>query len=326
MRNAPREPLDDSASAGHSRRRFLTGIGLLGAGAWLGPRWLHAQEKESVIDVFRRNAGTASIGMERLRGGITVLSGSGGNIAVLIGGDGKFVVDAGVDTSRRQITEALAKTGVQPITHVVNTHWHFDHTGGNDWLHAAGATIIAHENTRKHMSKTTRVEAWNHTFPPAAADALPEVVVNARHEVRVNGETVMLEPYGPCHTDSDLSIRFTNADVLQTGDTWWNGQFPFIDYSTGGSITGTIRAAEANVTAASARTLVIPGHGPVGGRGELVEFRDMLVTVRDRVAALKKKGLSLAEVIATRPTKGYEPWGDFTINADTFTALVFAGV
>jgi glyoxylase-like metal-dependent hydrolase (beta-lactamase superfamily II) len=311
---------------GRSRRRFLTDVGLLGVGTWIAPRWLDAQTKEGVVDVFRRNAATASITTERLRGGIAVLTGSGGNISVLTGIEGKCVVDAGVDTSRRQVAEALAKTGAQPITHVVNTHWHFDHTGGNDWLHAAGATIVAHENTRKHMSKTTRVNDWNHTFPPAAAAALPNVVVAARHELRLNGETIVLEPYGPCHTDSDISIRFTNADVLQTGDTWWNRQFPFIDYSTGGSITGTIRAAEANVATAGTATLVIPGHGSVGGRRELVEFRDMLVAVRDRVAAQKKKGLTLAEVIATRPTKGYEAWGDFTINADTFTALVFAGV
>lgn len=326
MRNACSKSLDDLECSGRPRRRFLADIGLLGLGGCLGPRWLHAQENEGVVDVFRRHAATASIATERLRGGIAVLSGSGGNIAVLSGADGMFVVDAGVDTSRRQLAEALAKTGAQPITHVVNTHWHFDHTGGNDWLHAAGATIVAHENTRKHMSKTTRVEDWKHTFPPSAAAALPEVIVTERHEVRVNGETIVLEPYGPCHTDSDISVRFTNADVLQTGDTWWNRQFPFIDYSTGGSITGTIRAAEANVAAAGAGTLVIPGHGPVGGRRELVEFRDMLVTVRDRVAAQKKKGLALAEVIATSPTKGYDAWGAFTINAETFAALVFAGV
>lgn len=325
MSDAPDEFFDHRARPGHSRRRFLTSVAMLGAGASLGPRWLYGQAREGVVDVFRRNAAAAAIGMERLRGGITVLSGSGGNIAVLAGGDGKVVVDAGVDTSRRQITEALAKTGAQPVTHVVNSHWHFDHTGGNDWLHAAGATVVAHENTRTHMSRTTRVEAWNHTFPPAPAAALPGVVVNARHELRVNAETVVLEPYGPCHTDSDLSIRFANADVLQTGDTWWNGQFPFIDYSTGGSIAGTIRAAEANIAAADAGTLVIPGHGPVGGRRELIRFRDMLVTVHDRVAALKRKGQSLAEVVATKPTRGYEPWGGYTINADTFVALVYAG-
>lgn len=317
----------DAAPAGFSRRRFLATVGTAGAGAWLAPEWLHAQENEGVVGAFRKSAAAARIDVQRLRRGISVLSGSGGNIAVLIGSDGKLVVDSGVDTSRRQLADALEKTGSQPIRHLVNTHWHFDHTGGNEWLHAAGANILGHENTRKHLSTTTRVNDWNHTFPPVPAGAVPQVIVNARHAVELNGETVVLEPYGPCHTDSDISVRFTNADVLQTGDTWWNGQFPFIDYSTGGSIAGTIRAAEANVAAAGAETVVIPGHGPVGGRQELVVFRDMLVTVRDGVAALKKKGMPLREVIAARPTKAYDAtWGGSTINGSTFTALVYQGV
>lgn len=310
-----------------SRRNFLTRVGAIATAGRVWPDSLSAQEQGGVVEAYRRSAATATIDVQHIRKGIRVLSGSGGNITVLSGGDGKFVVDAGVDTSRPQLSEALATTGQQPIRHVVNTHWHFDHTGGNEWLHEAGATIIAHDNTRKHLVNATRVDGWNFTFPPASVAAVPEVVVTTRQVLQVNGETIILEPYGPCHTDSDISVRFTDADILQTGDTWWNGQFPFIDYSTGGSITGAIRAADANVAAASARTIAIPGHGPVGGRQQLLEFRDMLVTTRDKVSALKKRGLSVAEVIAAQPTKAYDAkWGGFTINASTFTGLVYEGV
>jgi glyoxylase-like metal-dependent hydrolase (beta-lactamase superfamily II) len=139
--------------------------------------------------------------------------------------------------------------------------------------------------------------------------------------------TLALKYYGPAHTDSDISVEFTDADILHVGDTWWNGYFPFIDYNTGGSIDGAIRAAEANVARVSGKTIVIPGHGPLGDKAGLIEFRDMLVTVREKVAALKKQGKSLDEVVAAKPTADYDAkWGGFVIDGKTFTQLVYAGV
>jgi glyoxylase-like metal-dependent hydrolase (beta-lactamase superfamily II) len=229
--------------------------------------------------------------------------------------------------SRQKILAALAGLGPDPNKHLVNTHWHFDHTDGNEWLHSAGASIIAHENTRRHLSTTTRVEGWDHTFPPSPAGAIPEIVFANEHVLHLNRAPILLKHYGPAHTDSDISVRFMDADVLHTGDTWWNGQFPFIDYSTGGSIAAAIRAADANIAAVGADTLVIPGHGPVGGRSDLVAFRDMLVTIRDKVAALKKQGRTLDDVIAAKPTATYDTkWGGFFISGKAFTALVYAGV
>lgn len=309
-----------------TRRQFLTSASL-GAGAlWLAPLNLFAQNNNPVT-VSRDQGAAAKITVQHLRGGVSVLSGSGGNIAVLSSADGKILVDAGLTTSRRAIAEALAGINAKPVRHVINTHWHFDHTDGNEWLNSAGARIIAHENTRKHLSSATRVEAWNFTFPPSPARALPTEVFKQDLTLHLNRTTLALKYYGPAHTDSDISVEFSEAEILHTGDTWWNGHFPFIDYSTGGSIGGAIRAAESNIARVTDKTLVIPGHGPVGDKSGLIEFRDMLVTIRDRVATLKRQGKSLDETVAAAPTADYEAkWGGFFINGKTFIALVYAGV
>jgi glyoxylase-like metal-dependent hydrolase (beta-lactamase superfamily II) len=276
---------------------------------------------------MRASAANAKILVHKLRGGVSMLEGSGGNIGVFAGSDGKMLIDAGITASRPQLQDALKSLGKEPVRLVINTHWHFDHTDGNEWLRGEGAKIVAHENTRKRMAETTRVEAWNFTFPPSPASALPTEVLAKELRLSFNGSRVGLEYYGPSHTDTDICIAFNDADIFQTGDTWWNGHFPFIDYSTGGSIDGTIRAAEANIARAGKKTLIIPGHGPVGGRAELQAFRDMLVDVREKVAALKKKGMTLKEAQAAAPAAAFaKTWGGFVIDGRTFTSLVYAGV
>jgi glyoxylase-like metal-dependent hydrolase (beta-lactamase superfamily II) len=309
-----------------TRRKFLTSASI-GAGAlWFAPPILFAQNGNPVT-TSRNQGAAAKIIVQHLRGGVSVLSGSGGNIAVLSGADGKILVDAGLTTSRRGIAEALGGLDASPVRHLINTHWHYDHTDGNEWLNSAGARIIAQENTRNHLSTATRVEAWNFTFLPSRAGALPTEVFKNDLTLHLNGTTIVLKYYGPAHTDSDISVEFANPKILHTGDTWWNGHFPFIDYSTGGSIDGAIRAAEANITKATDKTIVIPGHGPVGDKSGLIEFRDMLVTIRGKVAALKKQGKSLDETVVAAPTADYDAkWGNFFINGKTFTALVYAGV
>jgi len=136
-----------------------------------------------------------------------------------------------------------------------------------------------------------------------------------------------LKYYSPAHTDSDISVHFTDADIIDVADTLWNGHFPFIDYSTGGSIDGMIRAAEANVAKVTDKSIVIPGHGPIGNKSHLIEFRDMLVSVRDKVSTLKREGKSRDEVVAAKPTASYDAkWGGFVIDGNFFTRLVYAGV
>jgi glyoxylase-like metal-dependent hydrolase (beta-lactamase superfamily II) len=314
-----------------SRRGFcICCIGsatLVATGAWLTPQQVFAKAR-MLVDLIRSEAAKAPIKVHKLRGNVSVLEGSGGNIAVLTGQDGKLLVDAGITASRPRIVEALAGLSSDPVKHLINTHWHFDHADGNEWLHKGGATIIAHENTRKHLATAQRVEDWNFNFPASPADAIPTDAFAIDRTIKINASTLTLKYYGPAHTDGDISVAFTEADILHTGDTYWNGLYPFIDYSTGGSIDGTIRAADANLAATTERTIIIPGHGqPISNRSELKEFRDMLVAIRENVASLKKQGRSLADIIAAKPTAVYDAkWGQFLIDPAFFTQLVYEGV
>jgi len=309
-----------------SRRQFIVSAGLTAAAFGLAPSYLRAAP-QTLVEKARQSGASAKITTQSLRGNVSALIGSGGNIGVLSGPDGKLIVDSGYSGSQKQITDALASVSGEPIKHLINTHWHFDHTDGNEWMHSAGASIMAHENTKKHLSTATRVEDWNFTFAASAAGAIPAEVIDADKTLHLNSANITLKYYGPAHTDGDISIYFAEADVLHTGDTFWNGHFPFIDYSTGGNIEGMIKAAEANLAMVTDKTIVIPGHGPIGGKKELTGYRDVLVTIRDRVGALKKQGKSLDEVVATKPAAEYDAkWGTGFINGDFFTKLVYKGL
>ena len=309
-----------------SRRRFIASTGLAATAVCLVPHRLFG-DKENLVVAARKAGETASVTVQALRRNISVLIGSGGNIAVLPGDDGKLIIDSGYLGTRSKIAAALSSLSPDPIKHLVNTHWHFDHTDGNEWMHSAGATITAHENTRKHLVTSTRVEDWNFTFPPSPAGAIPTGLFNADKTLHLNGATVALKYYGPSHTDGDVSAYFIEADVLHTGDTWWNGHYPFIDYSTGGSINGMIKAAEANLAMVTDKTVVIPGHGPVGGKTEMIAYREMLTAIRDRVVTLKQHGKSLDEIVAAKATAAYDAkWGGFFTSGEVFTKLVYKGV
>jgi len=313
-------------SSGISRRHFLASSGLATAAMCFAPRRLFAEYVSPVL-IIREAAATAQITVTKLRGNVSVLEGSGGNIAVLTGRDGKLLVEAGITGTRKRITEALASLSPEPVKHLINTHWHFDHTDGNEWLHSEGAEITAHENTRKHLMVDTRVEGWKFTFPASPVGALPTKLFKTDYKLDINGTTLALKYYPPAHTDSDISVEFTDADILHVADTCWNGYYPFIDYSTGGSIDGSIRAAEANVARVTSKTIIIPGHGPIANKQQLIEFRDMLMGVRDKVADLKKQGRSLDEVVEAKPTADYDAkWGGFVIDGGTFASLVYQGV
>jgi len=310
-----------------SRRQFLASTGAATLSLAFRPTHAFAQhEGDHLVTQIREAAASAKIEVQSLRGNVSVLTGSGGNIAVLPGREGKLLVDAGIPGTRIEITKALEALSGDPIKHLINTHWHFDHTDGNEWLHAAGASILAHENTRKHLSTSTRVEDWAFTFQPSPAAALPTDVFASHRTLHLNGATIELRHYTPAHTDSDVSVHFVEADVLHAGDTWWNGVYPFIDRSTGGSIDGMIRATEWNLDQATAKTLIIPGHGPVGDRSQLVEFHDMLTGIRSRIAGLKKQGLTQQEVLAAKPSASYdEKWGHL-VPPNLFVRIVYAGV
>src|SRR6266849_4380565 len=190
-----------------SRRKFLAAGGLTVAATCFARRYLMA-ETEGIVPGGLKAAATAKVTVQALRRNISVLLGAGGNIAVLTGPDGKLLVDAEIVTARPHVSAALASINAAPVKQLINTHWHFDHTGGNEWLHEAGASILAHENTRKHLSTDTRVEGWVYTFPAAPAGAIPTTVFRDEHTVHANGSTLALKYYGPAHTDSDISVHF----------------------------------------------------------------------------------------------------------------------
>ena len=314
-----------------SRRGFclccIAGATCAAAKGWLTPREAFA-EARGIVSLIKDSAAVSPIVTHQLRNNISALEGSGGNIAVLTGSDGKVLIDAGIGVSRPQITKALAALSADPITHLVNTHWHFDHADGNEWLHAVGAKIIAQENTQKYLSEIQRVEDWDYNFLPAPPGAIPSEVFESERSLTLNGASIGLKHYAPAHTDSDISVTFAEADILHAGDTYWNGIYPFIDYSTGGSIDGMIAASDANLAATTDNTIIVPGHGqPVSNRSELQEFRDMLVAIRDNVAALKKEGRSRDETVAAKPTVAFDAkWGNFVIDPGYFTRLVYEGV
>ncbi len=314
-----------------SRRNFclccLGGAALATTGEWLTPEQAFA-EARGIVSLIKDSAATSPITAHKLRSNITVLEGSGGNMAVLTGQDGKVLVDAGIGVSRAHIAAALAAVGPEPITHLINTHWHFDHTDGNTWLNQAGAKIIAHENTRKYLSKVQRVDDWDYNFLSLPPGGLPDEVFATDHSLALNGSNIGLKYYGAAHTDSDISVTFAEADVIHVADTFWNGVYQFIDYSTGGSIDGMIAASNANLAAITNNTIVIAGHGkPVSNKTELQGFRDMLVAIRENVATLKKQGRSREEAVAAKPTAAFDAiYGNFVIDPAFFTRLVYTGV
>ncbi len=316
--------------SGLSRRAFclccLASSGFAATGA-LTPRQAFA-EARGLVTLIKDSAATSPIAVHRLRNAISALEGSGGNIAVLTGPDGQVMIDAGIGVSRPQLTKALADLSPEPVTTLINTHWHFDHTDGNTWLNSVGAKIIAQDNTRKYLSEVQRVEDWDYNFLPPAPGGVPSQTFANALDLKLNGVSIELRRYAPAHTDSDISVSFAEANIVHVGDTFWNGVYPFIDYSTGGSIDGMIAACDVNFAAATADTIIIAGHGqPVSNKSELKEFRDMLVGVRENVATLKRQGRTRDETVAAKPTAAFDAkFGAFVIDPGFFTRLVYEGV
>ena len=312
-----------------SRRQFLNGALTVSAAAIL-PSFrssLWAQKAAITAAQMRADGAHARISVAVLRERVRVLIGSGGNILVHLGKVGKLSVDSGYATSERQVRAALAQLSPSPLLHLVNTHWHYDHTDGNEWMHSAGAQIIAHEQTRVRMSSKQSIPEFQALLEPSPKPALPQIVFAHRHVLRNDREIVQLRRYTPAHTDSDISVFLERANVLHTGDTWFNGYYPFIDYNSGGSIDGMITASNENLKLADAQTIVVPGHGNIGNRQDLLRFQEMLSTTRETIRALKRTGRSVEAVVAARPTAQFDSaWGGGFITPGLFTRLIYRGV
>jgi glyoxylase-like metal-dependent hydrolase (beta-lactamase superfamily II) len=318
-----------------ARRDFLrcAGVGLVAAAI---PRSITAFAQNTsgqkslqsinndMVAQMRASGAKAKLTTQKLTDTISVISGSGGNVAVLTGPDGKVLVDSGFGTSAPQFKTELAALGNDPLRLLINTHWHFDHTDGNEWMHNSGALIVAHENTRTRLATPQDLTLFNMHFDPSPPAALPQQTISDQATLYFNGQTIRLRYYQPAHTDSDISIHFEQGNVFHAGDSFFNGFYPMIDASTKGNIAGMIAAANKTLSLCDAQTKIIPGHGPMADRATLEQYRDMLVTVHDRVAKLKQEGKSVDDAIAARPTADLDAnWGKGHINNDLFVTLVY---
>jgi glyoxylase-like metal-dependent hydrolase (beta-lactamase superfamily II) len=263
----------------------------------------------------------------KLAEGLHVLFGAGGNIGVSSGKDGVFLIDDQYAPMTAKIKGAVAQITDKPIRFVLNTHWHGDHTGGNENLGGAGSIIVAHENVRKRMSVEQFLEAFNERVPPSPAAALPVVTYADSVSFHLNGEEIHCFYLPPAHTDGDSVVHFKTANVMHMGDLFFNGLYPFIDASTGGSLEGMIAAADKVLVLANESTQIIPGHGPMARKGDLKAFRDMLAGVRDKIKPLVTAGKTLAEVQAAKPTQAFdEKWGKGFLKPEQFVEVAYAAM
>lgn len=267
---------------------------------------------------------------QQLSDGVYVLFGQGGNIGVSIGEDGVFLVDDQFAPLTDRILAAIAELTDEPVRFVFNTHWHGDHTGGNENLGEAGALIVAHENVRERMSTDQVLERIGRpvsTTPASPEGALPVVTFTRDVSFHLNGDELHAFHVSNAHTDGDAIVRFVAANVVHMGDTYFKDRFPFIDTATGGSIDGLIAAAGAALAHMDADTQVIPGHGEVSNRRELSDYRDALRSMRNAVAELMQQGLSLEEIQARRPIREQaEAWGQNEAQEQGFVATIHHGL
>ena len=256
----------------------------------------------------------------RLSGSIYMLEGSGGNIGVCIGKDGTFIVDDQFAPLTDKITAAIAQLTNQPVEFVINTHWHYDHTDGNEHFGEAGAVIVSHENSRRRMETDQFLELFDRAQPAYSAAGLPKITFSRSMSFYLNGESIDVFHRGAAHTDGDAVIYFRTSNIVHSGDVFVRYGFPYIDQPNGGSIEGMIRTVDYVASITDADTKFIPGHGQLSTRDDLLAYGAMLRTIRDRVQALMNQGRSLDQVIAANPTAGYEERG--TARAD-FVKIVY---
>ena len=278
----------------------------------------------SLVQTMRSMGPITPIRVTKLRDTVFLLQGVGGNMVAQIGPDGKLLIDSSVSTAAPRTRKTLAGLGMQQLQLLINTHWHFDHTDGNAAMHDAGALILAHENTRLRLSHPQHIAAIGLDFPAAPGSALPQEVFEDRAHLFFNNDELRLVHFAPAHTDSDIYILFKQANVIHAGDIWFNGMYPLIDDSSGGRIDGMIRASTELVALADSDTKIVPGHGPLGKKSELLEYRDMLVSVRDRIQGLKLSGRSIEDAVAAKPTSDLDKkWGAGSVSPDLFVRQVY---
>ena len=272
----------------------------------------------------RARFGKVPIESAKLSENLTLLRGPGGNVVVLSGADGKLLVDTFTQLAWDRFKKALDQISNAPLKLAIDSHWHWDHTDNNANVRAAGATLIAHENTLKRLKETHDLDVIGLHFDPSPENALPQRTFKESYQMNFSGEHVALGHIAPAHTDSDIYIHFQKANVLHMGDVFFNGIYCYIDRETKGSIGGMIAGATKMLAMVDNDTKIVPGHGPLGNKTDLRKFRDMLVTARARVQKLKSSGKSLDEAVAAKPLTDLDPiWGKGLLSSDAFVHVVY---
>ena len=264
---------------------------------------------------------------EQVAPGVHVLFGAGGNIGVSTGPDSSFIIDDQFAPLTPKIQAALAKLSDKPLRFVLNTHWHFDHTGGNENLGKAGALIVAHDNVRVRMSSEQFIASLQQKFPPSPAVALPVVTFGSSSTFHINGDAIRAA-HGPhAHTDGDSLVHFTKANVVHMGDTYFSNGYPFVDLSSGGSVEGVLAAQAKALALGNDSTRYIPGHGPVTGRAELVAYRAMIAEIVGKARAGIAAKRTVEQIVASKPSAAYDArFGTGFIKPEPFVRAVYASL
>jgi cyclase len=262
--------------------------------------------------------------------GVYMLMGQGGNIGVSVGEDGVFVIDDQFAPLTERILAAIAEITDEPVRFVFNTHWHGDHTGGNENMGKTGALIVAHDNVRRRMSTDQVLERIGReptTTPASPEGALPVVTFSEDVSFHINGGELHAFHVANAHTDGDAVVYLQDANVVHMGDTFFRDRFPFIDTASGGSIDGLIAAVGEALAVMDADTRVIPGHGVLSTRDDVRAYADALKEMRTAVSDLMARGMSLEEIQAERPVRVHaERWGEDRAAEDDFVATIHYGL
>ena len=266
---------------------------------------------------------------EKLSETTYMLVGAGGNIGLSVGDDAVFLIDDQFAPLAPKIKEAIARITAKPVKFVLNTHFHFDHTGGNEAFGKDGALIVAHDNVRKRMSRDQLISFVTSNAPQPASPkvALPVITVAGEITFHINGEEVHAFHVPRAHTDGDLIVHFRKSDVVHMGDVYFNGSYPFIDVSSGGSADGVVAAFDRVLALATEQTKIIPGHGPLSTRAELQAHRQMLATVAQRIKELRRAGKSDDEIRSAKPAADFDArFGNGFIKPELFVQMMLAAI
>lgn len=311
-----------------SRRRFLRHAAFIGGGAVV---LRHVQDVHATWQTtapadaaaaMRAQTGSIPITTTRLADRLVMLSGPGGNVVVLHGPDGKLIVDSFLQPAWPRLKSMLDSLAGGAIKTLIDTHWHLDHVDNNAQFREAGAGVLAHVNTRTRLTQSHDLMGMH--FDPAPTNALPTDTFTDKRSIAINNELVAVAHVPPAHTDSDVFVHYTRANVLHMGDVFFNGMYPFIDTATGGNINGMIAGADRALAMTNARTKIVPGHGPLSDHAGLLTYRRVIATIRDRVRDMKRARKTLAQIQAAKPSAQYDAeWGKGVIAPNDFVALVY---